>query len=476
MTVSGSVESLSDINMTRHFVSLIRDWKPSGPELSAAARLFLIDGLSVAFAGAAEPGPRLAGELALQQCNSPMATVIGQGFTTSLSQAAQLNGMSMHVLDYEPMWNPPNHALSTILPALLALAELRESQGAGPQGAPLVCSLLKGIEAQGRLRLSSGQIEPRELSLHPPGVVGPLACAIACGDFLGLDENQIVAAVGIAASRASGILANVGSMTKALHCGDASRNGLEAALLAEKGFTADPDALAGPRGYGHAYFGDRFDASHLHAPLVVARALTPGPAWKLFPSQYATHFVITAALDCRSSITDPSAIKTVEIVTPVMPYIDRPTPNSGLDGKFSLQYCAVVALLDGRVTLSSFTDARRYSADVVKLLANTHLTQTSDISGRFDVMHVDVTVTLNDSTQVTQRCAAPLGSWSRPITPQDIENKSHDLLDPQMSTEDSHTFWQMLAEPVERIQISTLLRCLAKIKANSASQAERTCK
>jgi len=469
VTNSGFLDSTHDANTTRKFVSLIRDWKPDSPELLGAARLFLLDGLSVTFAGANEPGPRFAGELAREQSNSSMATVIGQGFTTSLSQAAQINGMSMHVLDYEPMWNPPNHALSCVLPGLLALAEFRESQGAGPQGARLMRSLLKGIEAQGRLRLSSGQIEPRELSLHPPGVVGPLASAIACGDFLGLDENQLVAAVGIASSRASGILANVGSMTKALHCGDASRSGLEAALLAEKGFTADLDPLAGPRGYGHAYFGERFDVSHLHAPLLIGRALNPGPAWKLFPSQYATHFVITAALDCRSRIADPSTIKTIDIVTPVMPYIDRPTPNSGLDGKFSLQYCAVVALLDHRVNLASFTDARRFSADVVSLLVNTHLTQTSEISGRFDSMHVDVTVTLTDGSQVFQRCAAPLGSWSRPIFSKDIEDKSHGLLDAQLSSEDNQAFWEMLAQPAEHIQISTLLRCLAK-NTNGSTQ------
>lgn len=459
-------DSAANVNITRQFVSLIRDWNPSSSELMEAARLFLIDGLSVTFAGSSEPGPRFAAELARQQCNNSMATVIGQGFTTSLSQAAQINGMSMHVLDYEPMWNPPNHALSTVLPGLLALAEFRESQGSGPQGASLMRSLLKGIEAQGRLRLSSGQIEPRELTLHPPGVVGPLASAIACGDFLGLNENQLVAAVGIAASRASGILANVGSMTKALHCGDASRNGLEAALLALKGFTADVDALAGPRGYGQAYFGDRFDVAHLHAPLLIARAVNPGPAWKLFPSQYATHFVITAALDCRNRIADPSTIQSVDIVTPVMPYIDRTNPNSGLDGKFSLQYCAVVALLDCRVNLTSFTDERRFAEDAINLLTNTHLTQTSEISGRFDTMHVDVSVKLKDGTQVFQQCAAPLGSWSRPIQSKDIEDKAHDLLDPRLSSSDNQTFWGMLTQPAEQIQISALIRSLANSHAD----------
>ncbi|MEY3739851.1 MAG: hypothetical protein RLZZ192_527 [Pseudomonadota bacterium] len=447
-------------NMTLDFVALLRAWSIQDSTLLGVARLLLIDGLAVALAGSDQPGPRLAGALARQQGGHASCTVIGQGFATSPSQAAQINGMSMHVLDYEPMWNPPNHALSTMLPGLLALAEQREAAGAGPQGGQLLKSLLKGIEAQGRLRLSSGQIEPRELSLHPPGVVGPLACAIACADFLGLSEPQHVAAIGIAASRAGGVLANVGSMTKALHCGDACRSGLEAALLAQSGFTADADAMSGPRGYAHAYFGDRFDASHLLAPLLVPRVLTPGPAWKLFPSQYATHFAITAALDCRAEITQPSQITRVEIRTPLMPYIDRPNPTSGLDGKFSLQYCVVAALLDARLNLDSFTDVRRFADDAKHLLALTNLTQTAEISGRFDAMHVEVSVTLTNGTVVHHRCAAPLGSWSRPISADVVEEKAHDLIDRRISKELAQRFWSALEAPPEALRIETLMACL----------------
>lgn len=442
---------------------MLCDWWPDSPDLSAAARLLLLDGLAVTLAGSKELGPRLVGSLAQQQGSCPVATVIGQGFSTSLSQASQINGVSMHVLDYEPMWNPPNHALSSILPGLLALAEFRESQGEVAQGARLMRSLIKGIEAQGRLRLSSGQIEPKELTLHPPGVVGPLACAIACGDFLGLDEDRLIAAIGIAGSRAGGVLANVGSMTKALHCGDASRSGLEAALLAQSGFTADTDVLAGPRGYGEAYFGERFDFSYLSAPLIVARVLKPGPAYKLFPSQYATHFVTTAALDCVNSIRDVSAIERVEIISPVMPYVNRPSPVSGLDGKFSMQYCAVVALLDRVVNMFSFTDQRRYADDVVRLLANTHLIQTPTIPGRFDLMHADVTVTLKNGVSSTKRCKAPRGSWSNPITAKDVKSKAHELIDRNLEADQIQMFWQTMAQPDEEIRISTLMGCLAKI-------------
>ena len=153
----------------------LRAWPAEGRDLTASARLLLIDGLAVAAAGAGEPGPRLFSALARERDCKPAASVIGGGFATAPEYAARINGMAMHVLDYEPMWNPPNHALSTILPALLALAETIEAEGKPPRGARVLRALLKGIEAQGRLRLASQQIEPRQLTLHPPGVIGPIA-------------------------------------------------------------------------------------------------------------------------------------------------------------------------------------------------------------------------------------------------------------------------------------------------------------
>ncbi len=446
--------------LTREFAALLRAWPAEGDELSAIARLLLLDGLAVALAGAGEPGPQLVGTLARENACRPVASVIGSDLATSPENAARINGMAMHVLDFEPMWNPANHALSPILPALLALGESLEAAGAPAQGAPLQRALLKGIEAQGRLRLSSQQIEPRDLTLHPPGLVGPIAAAIACADMLNLDEAATVAAIGIAASRVCGLMANVGSMTKALHCGDSAAHGLEAALMASRGFTADVDALGSPRGFGAAYFGERFDRAPLLALMVEPRVLNPGPAWKLFPSQYGTHFVITAALDCREEIGSADGIAEVAITTPVMPYIDRPKPRTGLDGKFSLQYCAALALLDGEVRFPSFSDQRRFSPDIVALLDRISLTQTPDIPGRFDFMHVDVAVTLADGRQVTRRCKGPLGSWSRPVPPAHIEAKAHDLIDGVLDGTQSARFWQTMTLPADQLRISALMQSL----------------
>lgn len=420
------------VSLTRQFTDLLSAWPAAEPALLDRCRLLLLDGLAVAVAGAAaERGPGLMAAQARSESPDGPSTVIGQGFTSSVVNAARVNGMAMHVLDFEPMWNPPNHALSPLLPAVLALAEKREQGGGGPQGRAVLRAIAKGVEAQGRLRLASGQIEPAKLSIHPPGAVGPLATALACGDMLGLGGERLAAAVGIASSRSGGLLANVGSMTKALHCGDAAANGVQAALLAATGFTADADALGSPRGWGASLFGPTFDREHLLAPIDQGRALNPGPAWKLFPSQFATHFGITAALAARDAMGDkaPNRIVRVTLRTPAMPYIDRPHPQSGLDGKFSWQYTAAVALLDGKVEPASFEDARRFADDAVALLSRTALINDPAISGRFDQMYVEIEIELDDGTMIRRRCDAPLGSWSRPVPPERVMEKVRALLD-----------------------------------------------
>jgi aconitate decarboxylase len=101
-----------------------------------------------------------------------------------------------------------------------------------------------------------------------------------------------------------------------------------------------------------------------------------------------------------------------------MPYIDRPNPRSGLDGKFSWQYTAAIALLDGKVEPASFKDERRFRDDVVSLLDRTSLVS------RFDQMHVETTVELGDGTIVERRCDAPTGSWSQPVADERVIENS----------------------------------------------------
>ena len=386
-------------------------WADLTPEALAAARRLVLDGLAVAIAGTREHAIRLLIDHHLEQGGSTDATVLGDGARVGTVAAAVVNGAAMHVLDFEPMWSPANHALSTTLPAVLALAERRDVSGR-----ELVTALVKGIEMQGWIRHASRQWEAGELIFPPPGVVGPLGAAVAAGHLLGLDAGQTANALGIAASRSGGLMANVGTMTKSLHCGQAAGAGLEAALLAKRDFTANPDIFGAPRGLAEAFSPDFVDADLLgFGPPF--RVVEPGFAIKLFPCQYGTHFGITAGLSVRAEIADPAAIVAVRLTAPVMAYVDRPRPATGLDGKFSLQYTLAAALLDARVDLATFTDARLARADMQRMLRLVELTMSNSIVGSFEEMHVTVEVDLADGTMLHRRCDGPIGMWgAEPIT------------------------------------------------------------
>jgi len=203
-------------------------------------------------------------------------------------------------------------------------------------------------------------------------------------------------------------------MTKATHCGWAAAAGLDAALLARRGFTGNTEIFEAPNGYADAFFGAGFDFSALMAFGRPYRLVDPGFAIKLFPSQYATHFAITAALELHGAVTDPNTIKSVQITTPVMPYVDRPLPRTGLEGKFSFQYTVATALLDGAVTVRTFADERRFRQDIVALLPAIALIQSEEIPGELEKMWVEVTVEMRDGRQVTARCNGPKGFWGLP--------------------------------------------------------------
>ncbi len=388
--------------------------KDLSQEAIAAAKRLILDGIAVAVAGCrAEEAPGIVAEHAHEMGGTPQATAIGFGFKTSVVNAALINGVSMHVLDYEPMWSPANHAVSTSLPTVLALAEIVPANGL-----ELITALVKGTETQGWMRQASGLFESRGLSFHPPGMVGPLGAVSAAAHLLGFDLDQMRNAFGLAASRCGSVLANAGTMTKSTHCGLAGSLGLDAALLAKRGFTANVNVIEDPRGYAKAFFGPNAQPNLLEKFGPPWRLVSPGYAVKMFPSQYGTHFVITAALEAKRRIGDAAKIEAVEIRGPVMSYVDRPQPDTGLAGKFSFQYTASCALLDGAVRIDSFADTRRFAPDMVAMLNRVRVKQLPDIGASFETMHVEIDVTLKDGSVVKTRCNRPAGAWGEPIAPE----------------------------------------------------------
>ncbi|MEM7254489.1 MAG: MmgE/PrpD family protein [Pseudomonadota bacterium] len=373
------------------------------------ANRLVSDGLAVAFAGTRlESGPGILAEHVREMGTAEQAHLIGFPAAVAVSQAAYVNGTSMHVLDFEPMWSPATHALSPTLPVALALGEHLNADGR-----EIAAALIKGIEVQGWLRVASNQFEPRELRFHPPGLVGPLGAAVTAGHLLGLDAASLANALGIAASRCGSLFANVGSMTKSSHCGLAGALGLDAALLSTKGFTGNASIFDDPRGYGFAY-SDDFDATVLTNFGPPFRVVDPGYAIKLFPSQFGTHFAIAAGLAARQLIDDPTDIKQVVLTTPSMGYVDRPTPLNGLDGKFSWQYTLACALLDNHVGLDTFSDAKRFAPQTQAMLERIAVEVDSAIPGNFEDAYVRLTITRHDGESISVKSDGPPGKWGQP--------------------------------------------------------------
>jgi aconitate decarboxylase len=398
--------------------------------LPAARQLFL-DGIAVAVAGAQlEQAPRiLAAHFADPLTGTGAgnaASLLGLNARLGTVQAALVNGAAMHVLDFEPMWLPATHALSPALAAVLALGE-----ALGCTGAKILTAMVLGIEMQGRLRAAAGALESHELKFHPPGFVGPIGAAVAAGHLLDFDAGQYANAIGIAGSRCGGLFINLGTMTKATHCAYAASLGLEAALLTRRGFTGCPTLFdPAPQSYAEAFFPRGFDGNSLLDFGQTFRMVDPGYAIKIFPAKFSTHYAITAALTARPDIPSPDAIRAVRITAADVPSSDRPRPRSGLDGKFSLQYGAAAALLDGHVGLSSYTDERLARADMQSLLGRMETRLTRDIPSIYTAgRYLDLEVTLQGGAVVRTRCERPRGSWGAPpITEAEHHAKARDCL------------------------------------------------
>jgi 2-methylcitrate dehydratase PrpD len=404
---------------------------PLDARLLPSARQLFLDGIAVAVAGArVEEAPRiLAAHFADPLTGgggASSAALLGLNTRLGTVPAALVNGAAMHVLDYEPMWLPATHALSPSLAAALALGETL-----GMSGAKILAAMVLGIEIQGRLRLAAGPLESHELMFHPPGYVGPIGAAVAAGHLLDFDADQFANAIGIAGSRCGSLFANLGTMTKSTHTAYAAAMGVEAALLTRRGFTATHTLFdPGPQSYAEAFFPRGFAAEALLAFGQPFRIEDPGYAIKIFPAKFTTHYAITAALMARPRIPSPDAIRAVRMTAADVPSSDRPHLRSGLDGKFSLQYTAAAALLDGHVGLATFTDERLARADMQALLRKIEVQLSRKIPSIYTAgRYLDLEVTLTGGETVRTRCERPRGSWGAPpITTQEHLAKASDCL------------------------------------------------
>src|SRR5213593_484545 len=381
----------------------------------ASVRRAALDSIGVMLAGSTEPIARIVREVARAEGGTPLCTVVGSSLRTSPTWAALANGAAGHAHDFDDTsFALLGHPSVPLLAAALAAAEAETADGAA-----VTLAYLIGFEVDAAI---GSAINPDHYTRgwHSTATIGTLGCAAAAARLLALDPGQALHALGLAASLASGLKENFGSMTKPYHAGHAARNGVLAALLAREGLTASESALDGKQGYAAAFGGARRLEPALDGLGRAWQLLASGIAVKPYPSCALTHSAIDSLLDLRAAHgLTPRDVTAVEVaVNRVVPDVLAHTrPTTALERKFSMQFCAAAALAEGRVDLRSFEDGEVRNHAVRDLMERITVVVDPALPDEL-AQHAwsRVTVRVRDGRTLT---AGPRGARGHPDTPLD---------------------------------------------------------
>lgn len=356
----------------------------------------------------------------------PQASVLGRKEKLDILNAALLNGISSHVLDFDDTHVEAIHPSAPVWPALLALAEWR-----GVTGADLIHAYILGVETECRIGLS---VVPEHYAIgwHITGTVGVFGAAAAAGKILGLNERQMTWALGIAATQSSGLREMFGSMCKCLHPGRAAQNGLQAAFLALNNFTSSDKAIEAQRGFGHV-MSTKFNPEMITNNLGVTFELSKN-MYKPFACGLVVHGTIDGCIQLRNEFNltaemiDRIDLKVGAIV---MELTGKTEPLTGLEGKFSVFHVAAVAIIEGAASEAQFSDLCVNNPQVVSLRRKVH----AGIDPQLEWAQARVTITLKDGRVLDRLILHPLGSLERPMSDRDLEDKFNFLTEETFSLE-----------------------------------------
>ncbi|MDC3337229.1 MmgE/PrpD family protein [Flavobacteriales bacterium] len=417
--------AISSANTTKEVVQIAEriQLNQIDPAALLSAKKIMRDGLGVLILGLQHETIDLLKKYFAQNETVQGVQLLGGSLKLSKTDAAFIYGCAIHSMDFEPMFLPPTHAVSPVLAPLIALAQSGEGSGelflkAFVAGIQLEADLRKAAEASDVIAAQKENHFPFDRhGFHPPGTVGPMGSAMASSILLEMNNEKKEMAIGHAASRSSGLSVNIGTMTKATHCGAAARSGLESAFLVNNGLTASNNGIEGPSGWAHVFGGEEFNFNQIITGMQQLDCFTsPGFAFKKWPAHTAMQIAIDAGLQHYSEGIIP---KEITIITPVFKYCNRPFPKDSDEARFSFQYNVAVAILDGRIDDDSFSESKLRSKAVQHILFRTNLKMSRDIPADFGKM--SVIIKTNDGRRSISDSWS--GHWKRPATEEQLLNK-----------------------------------------------------
>ncbi len=347
------------------------------------------------------------------------ATILGRNERFDVLHAALLNGISSHVFDFDD-----THLKTIIHPAgPIASAVLALSEFMPVTGAELLHAFILGIEVECRI---GNAVYPAhyDIGWHITGTAGVFGAAAAAGKLLGLDEQQMVWALGIAGTQSSGFREMFGTMCKSFHPGRAAQNGIASAMLAKQNFTSSNRVLEAPRGFAHVMSVKR-DFNEITGEL--------GKVWETALNSYkpfACGIVIHPSIDGCIQLRNEHNLKAEDIakidlvVDPlVLELTGKKTPQTGLEGKFSVYHSCAAAIIYGAAGEKEYADAVVRDQRIITLRDKVEAVAKDDI--REDEAYL--TVTLNDGRVLKKHVEHAIGSLERPMSEAQLVAKFDDL-------------------------------------------------
>ena len=368
------------------------------------------DTVGVTLAGIMDEGPRIL--LRVPGIAGPGPCLIfGTDRRTGPLDATLINGTASHALDYDDVSGVMGaHPSAMLTSPLLALGELL-----GSSGRDVALAYVVGYETE--CRIARGvHFHHYDKGWHPTATLGIFGTVAAAARLLHMSVDHTAVALGLAASLASGLKANFGTMTKPLHVGHSARNGLFAAFMAREGFTANPGAFEHKQGFLDVFNGPgTYDTARMladwYAPFECDGAAEPG--LKPYPCCGSTHASINRMIAlARTHGLTPEQTEKIEILPHGrrLPHTDNADPRTSLGAKFSIQYCVARALADRAVKLEHFEGDAPFDPTVRALMARTEARPHPDMADDSPLQWgAEIVVTTRDG----QRFASKLDDFER---------------------------------------------------------------
>jgi 2-methylcitrate dehydratase PrpD len=397
------------------------DFSTISDKALANAKMHILDTFGAALVGVLTDTASIAFDYCKRVGYSDEATIWGSRMRSSAPMAAFANGLLGHAIDFDD-WDAFIHAGHPT--CMVAAAAFSLGEVIGSSGKDLLKAYVLGIEVLTKIAANAPNVQDR--GFHSTPVWGSIGAAIACASLMRLNPDKIKAALGIAASAAGGIHRQQGSMVKPFHAANAARNGVEAALLAEKGFTADAAIIEAPRGFCDTFVGPgTCDYEKMIDGLGRPYFLeSPGLGLKLHPCSAPQFLAADAALHLKREHNIRFAdVAKMEVSIPPLRYQRHyhSEVKTGLRGKFAINYVVALAFLDGRLEIDTFTDAKANEPAVQDALSKVQVIVDETIPEPGP--YCPVSVELKNGSRFTYTARIAKGHPENPLTEKEVLDK-----------------------------------------------------